>query len=360
MPKNEKKDERLERHSGTGQRGLPKKGGHAGKFGWGKLGTGEGGEAAIDEKDPNYISDEELDQTEFIKEEELVTVDAQKSSSIDGVIGDFFKYEDMEELVKTMKDLAKPFDHPRFIKKSIFAAMDRQSYERELVSKLFPFLQTKLISTVDFEGGFLQALTSLDDISLDNPNATDLLSKFLARAIVDEVIPPAFLGKADVVGEKAHSCLQLASALSTEHLAGERLQRIWGPGDLRSVKRLKKEVSEMLLEFLINEDLSEAEKCIRKLNAPSFHFQIVKLALRTMLDKNSEETAKLFKLLNYLKKASLISVDHFEQGFQCCWSAVEDYKLDSPNAVQTLQKLTDQAKNDGWLSQTFSAIQIKK
>jgi hypothetical protein len=30
----------------------------AGKFGWGKTGTGEDGEAAYDENDPNYVSDE--------------------------------------------------------------------------------------------------------------------------------------------------------------------------------------------------------------------------------------------------------------------------------------------------------------
>jgi hypothetical protein len=360
----DKKDERLDRHSGTGQRGLAKKGGHAGKFGWGKEGTGEGGEAAIDENDPNYISDEEepteVQQKQKQERQVKAVVEEIDQCPAEDLIRDFFKYEDMEELSKSVEKFLNPKNHPRFIKKCIFAAMDRQSYERELVSNLFPFLEGRVVSALDFEIGFQQALIALDDITLDNPNATDILSKFIARAIVDEVVPPVFLTKVEVLGEKANTCLALASALSTEHLSGERLQRIWGPGDLRSVKRLKKEVSEMLLEFLINEDLSEAEKSIRKLNAPSFHFQIVKLALRFMLEKTEEQISKLFRLMSYLKTVQLISLDHFEQGFDCCWSSVDDYKLDVPNAVPTLQKLTDQAKKEGWLSESFKPTTTSK
>lgn len=41
--------------------------------------------------------------------------------------------------------------------------------------------------------GFSRLLAAADDLVLDIPEAVHLLSLFLGRAIVDEVLPPAFL-----------------------------------------------------------------------------------------------------------------------------------------------------------------------
>jgi programmed cell death protein 4 len=44
--------------------------------------------------------------------------------------------------------------------------------------------------------GFKRLLASADDLVLDIPGALHLLSLFLGRAVVDEVLPPAFLAAA--------------------------------------------------------------------------------------------------------------------------------------------------------------------
>eukprot|EP01135_Chromosphaera_perkinsii_P004131 Nk52_evm38s270 gene=Nk52_evmTU38s270 len=51
------KDARLDRHSGSGMRGLPKKGGAGGKGTWGKEGE-EYDDSVLDENDPNYVPEE--------------------------------------------------------------------------------------------------------------------------------------------------------------------------------------------------------------------------------------------------------------------------------------------------------------
>eukprot|EP00011_Vannellida_sp_DIVA3-517-6-12_P008863 CAMPEP_0114612374 /NCGR_PEP_ID=MMETSP0168-20121206/4589_1 /TAXON_ID=95228 ORGANISM="Vannella sp., Strain DIVA3 517/6/12" /NCGR_SAMPLE_ID=MMETSP0168 /ASSEMBLY_ACC=CAM_ASM_000044 /LENGTH=58 /DNA_ID=CAMNT_0001823357 /DNA_START=83 /DNA_END=259 /DNA_ORIENTATION=- len=56
MPKD---PQRLDRHSGTGNRGEPKKDGHGG---WGKAGDQAACPAAVDSKDPNYNSDDEKEE----------------------------------------------------------------------------------------------------------------------------------------------------------------------------------------------------------------------------------------------------------------------------------------------------------
>jgi hypothetical protein len=41
--------------------------------------------------------------------------------------------------------------------------------------------------------GFIQLLKCADDLALDVPDAATLLGDFLARAVVDDVLPPALV-----------------------------------------------------------------------------------------------------------------------------------------------------------------------
>ena len=43
--------------------------------------------------------------------------------------------------------------------------------------------------------GFSKLLNSADDLALDIPDAVDVLALFVARAVVDEILPSAFLTK---------------------------------------------------------------------------------------------------------------------------------------------------------------------
>ena len=41
--------------------------------------------------------------------------------------------------------------------------------------------------------GFDELLTQLGDLSLDTPNAPEVLGNFIARAVVDDCLPPAYV-----------------------------------------------------------------------------------------------------------------------------------------------------------------------
>jgi len=247
------KNERLDRHSGTGNRGLSKKDGHAGKGGWGKPGTGEDGEAVLNDRDPNYNSDEE---------EASVSRTAHKdvSSPMELLIREFFALEDFEETRRSLEKLDRSDLHPQFVKKALFAAMDKQAYERELVSKLLSRYYGNILTRQEICDGFQKALDGVEDVNLDIPDAPNLLAKFLARAVADEIIPPIFLNEANIASPQARQTVDLANAMATEHHAGKRLEYIWGPGNLRSVKRLKEEVRTLLEEYLVNEDKKRSRK----------------------------------------------------------------------------------------------------
>ena len=76
-----------------------------------------------------------------------------------------------------------------------------------------------------------------------------MVGSFLARAVVDEVLAPAFLSNrnnthpGDIVVEKA------VSLLSREHCTA-RLEKVWGPGDGRPVSELK-EIMDQLLKVRV-------------------------------------------------------------------------------------------------------------
>ena len=43
--------------------------------------------------------------------------------------------------------------------------------------------------------GFMSTIESVDDLKLDVPEAIELVSLFVARAVVDDIIPPAIVSK---------------------------------------------------------------------------------------------------------------------------------------------------------------------
>jgi len=334
-----------DRRSNSGVSGSPKKGGAGGKGTWGVGGLDDLKISnSRDKHDPNYNSDED---------EEVVLAQTEVISPVEAILKEYFSSGDIDEAAKTLKDLNMPDIH-QFVKKSLAKGLEKQAYERELISKLLCSLYNNTIPPQKIEEGFQEALNSLEDMVLDTPDAADVLAKFLARAIVDEIVPPAFVKTAEIKTAIAKECISLTNALITEKHRIDRLAHIWGAGDLHSVKRLKEEVTLLLEEYLETGDLVEADKCVRRLNAPSFHFQLVKLALRLGFPKKPEDRKRVLALLASFAKSGLVSRDHICQGFEVCLEVLDDIKLDVPEAPKLFSEMATEAHNQGWLAKQFS------
>jgi hypothetical protein len=273
----------------------------------------------------------------------------------DKIIDEYLISGDLEEAEKSINEFNAEHQHHIFLKKALFIAMEKQAYERELVSRLLSAFYNTILTSSKITQGFHYALDSVEDVSLDIPDAKEILAKFLARAIIDEVLPPKFLSTCDKIAttKTAKESIGLAQGHIKQSHGSERLSRIWGPGDLRSVKRLKEEARAIFVEYLDSEDIKEAELCLRRLNAPSFHFQVVKIAVRLALE-NFQQSKKIMTLLKYLVDTGLVSQSHLVLGFRCCIDTLSDIKLDLPSADSLLEKLIQQAKSDGLLPPDFS------
>jgi MA3 domain len=92
-----------------------------------------------------------------------------------------------------VQDDAQPGMLHIFVRTAIAVALERSFRERELTSLLFLTLVPNPIPESAMLMAFTRLLASCEDLILDVPDAPHMLTLFLSRLIVDEVVPPVFL-----------------------------------------------------------------------------------------------------------------------------------------------------------------------
>ncbi|XP_024174306.1 MA3 DOMAIN-CONTAINING TRANSLATION REGULATORY FACTOR 3 isoform X2 [Rosa chinensis] len=86
--------------------------------------------------------------------------------------------------------------HPSFVKGLVSMAMSRDDEKKEISSSLLSALYADVISPVHIEDGFNLLLRSADVL-----DAVDILPLFLGRAVVDSILPSAFITSAKEADE---------------------------------------------------------------------------------------------------------------------------------------------------------------
>ena len=253
-----------------------KKHGGAGKGKWVKDGSDHlnilgMGEEPLDENDPLYVADEDADPSSYVLSShknadelrhsgaEPSAYDADNDKAVYGpmltltefkirvsdAVREYFDSSDADEVVRCIDEMKCREYHPEVVKRAISLGLDAGPRERELISRLLACLHPNPLSDECMEMGFEVLLDSIDDLIIDIPDATAMVGCFLARAVVDEVVAPAFLSNrnnthpGDCVVEKA------VTLLSREHCTA-RLEKVWGPGDGRPVSELKNAMDQLL------------------------------------------------------------------------------------------------------------------
>jgi programmed cell death protein 4 len=186
-----------------------------------------------------------------------------------------------------------------------------------------------------------------------------MVASFLARAVVDDIISPAYLSEqnntrpGDEVIEKA------ISLLSREHCTA-RLERIWGPGDGRPVEELKKDMDALLKEYLLSRELDEGARCVKELDAPHFHHELVKrggvaaMEIDGALAGNSSSSGgtggdvsetgdhlanidAMAALFGFLTRNAIVSNNQINKGVDRLYKILPDITLDVPAAPKLLE-----------------------
>lgn len=194
------------------------------------------------------------------------------------------------------------------------------------------------------------------------------MASFLARAVVDEVLPPAFLSEqnndrpGDPVVEKA------VTMLSREHCTA-RLERVWGPGDGRPVAELKKDMDQLLQEYLLSRELDEAARCVKEMQAPHFHHELVKRGVFSAMEQDGKKTAAdgdhalsnmdaMAALFGFLVRNAIVSEYQVKKGVARLHQLLPDLSLDVPAAPALLETFEKMAMEEGCLPPDFTTDDI--
>ena len=172
-----------------------------------------------------------------------------------------------------------------------------------------------------------------------------MVANFLARAIVDEVLPPAYLSDqnnarpGEIVIEKA------ISLLTREHSTA-RLERVWGPGDGRPVDELKVAMDLLLQEYLMSRELDECARCVKELDSAHYMHELVKRGVKIAMEEDGKDSATVHQkssmdamaaLFGFLVKNAIISEYQVDKGVDRLKRVLDDLTLDVPAAPTLLQ-----------------------
>jgi len=327
--------------------GTPKKDGGGGKGTWGKEGSEYGNAVkVVDHHDPNYDSEDD----EVPPPPPAIVV---FKAGVSNILDEYFASGDAGDVGRALKDLGHPELHHEFVKAVISRSLDLHDRERELASELLPHLYPA-VSRDKIVEGFTVLLERLEDLRLDIPNAPELLANFLARAVVDDLIPPAFLSPDSADVEIAKETLIQAKAVISRKSAAKRVAHIWGPSGDQSVKKIKERIVSILGEYLVANDIAETDREIRDLDVPSFQYYVVERAVLRALDSKETDKEKLVKLLATFSNSGLIGEAHFVSGFKICVDSIADIELDTPNGKELLGGFIQKSIQAGYLPSSFS------
>lgn len=142
-------------------------------------------------------------------------------------VKEYFSSNEMADFLKSTKELEHHY-HYELVKLLISLSLDRTDKERECASYFLANAAGSVISTDEISKAFSILLGRVEDLMMDVPNVLKLLSFFVARAITDEAIPPAFLYRVDLAGnDMGNQVVQQAQMLLKEARASEKLSRVW-------------------------------------------------------------------------------------------------------------------------------------
>ncbi|KAK0154550.1 Programmed cell death protein 4 [Merluccius polli] len=265
--------------------------------------------------------------------------------TVNPIVQEYFEHGDTKEVQALLKGLNLGAHKYEFSSLAVSLSLEGKASHRELTSRLLSDLSGKVLSQADMARAFDKILKELPELILDTPEAPKMLGQFLARAIADHVLPMAFLerykGKVDCV--HARAALDRAAVLLSMKREIVRLDNVWGVGGgLRPVKHLVKEMILLLKEYLVSGEVSEAERCLRDLEVPHFHHEIVYEAIVMVLESTGDTAIHMMmKLLQSFWKSGLITVDQMNRGFQRVYDELPEICLDVPHAHSIMESFVD-------------------
>ncbi|CAH0687543.1 unnamed protein product [Chilo suppressalis] len=327
-------------------RGLPKKGGAGGKGVWGAPGSELLEEFVEDANDPNYDSEAVTNGDVEFKQ---VIVEAEPEEIVrksEPVILEYFEHGDTNAAAEDLLEFVTAKRSHLVCETIVEIALDHKPSHCEMASVLISDLYGRVFSAKDIGYAFERLLEKLPDLVLDTPEAAVLLSNFIARCVADDCLPPRFVqaqARQPDLNSAAKQAIHRAETLLSMKQGLVRLDNIWGVGGgIRPVKSLIRQIQLLLKEYLTSGDLAEAMRCVRELEVPHFHHELVYETVLLALESiNSSAEESLATFLAELRRSVVVSPDQMDRGFLRVLEDMNDIVLDVPLAYIVLDRFME-------------------
>eukprot|EP00854_Cymbomonas_tetramitiformis_P005136 gene5136-6248_t len=278
-----------------------------------------------------------------------VTAEGDYKTKVASIITEYFVSEDAAEVATRLDELAKPLYTYYFVKSIVKTALDRQDREKELAAQLLCLLSEETLQPGQISKGFVQLLESIVDLALDVPRAPELLTLFLVRASVDDILPHAFMKVC--AGSLADPLAKQVVRDAIVHLEREDVDdwiaAIWGRAETQSVEDAKRILEDLVKDFVSDGNEDALRFGLQTLGMPFFHHEFVKRLLVAALS-NTEATLRLMDLLRSLTHSRELSSSQVAKGFLRAQEALTCGNLDS-SAATRLEALENEARSEGLL-----------
>ena len=162
---------------------------------------------------------------------------------------------------------------------------------------------TRVYGSEQFFEGFIRVLKSIDDLALDTPDVVPVVANFIARAMVDDVLPPSFIGLLPqrLVASSPRARQVVAAVQQLVEKGGvQSMVHSWGAASKNSVEELKASVKTLVDEYFVERELQEAVRCVRELDAPHFGHEVVKRIVFGAVERGEKHLACATLLLKAL------------------------------------------------------------
>ena len=107
------------------------------------------------------------------------------------VLDEYFVSGSLDDAIRDLAELEGKRPGQEAVKRTLLLALEKKNREKEMASLLLSAM-TRVYGSEQFFEGFIRVLKDIDDVALDNPDVVKYMSNFIARAVVDDVLPPAF------------------------------------------------------------------------------------------------------------------------------------------------------------------------
>lgn len=322
-------------------RGLPKKSGGGGAFTWGRPGdemdtTIEGGD--IDPlNDPEIVFDSVTIEP---SDEELIP-------GLDSAIREYLNHASTADLLEYCTSLGLQKKKLIVIERLLETGLEAKKEFRELISKaLLALGQQQFVSKNDMACGFCNIIDRADELILDTPDIVNILGKFIARSYCEDLLPIKFIETEikNAETELVYQVMITSYGFQKDPIA---VRTCWGEsGGFLDTTKLSEKIREILKEFLSTSDSGEVARCVRDLDVPHYHHEIVYEALLIAMENYQNEMIanSMVWLLQYLyTKECIISADQMVAGHQRIYSSLDDISLDIPHAYSIIPKIVQKS-----------------